>query len=304
MHEVPAHAHAADPVPGEERLRPTIRYLSTLLGDALVRHEGQHLLDLVEEVRLLVRSDQSAAAERLTSVDVETATLLARAFSVYFDLANIAEQVERSRDIAIARRDRGGPIRRVAEAVAAADVPEESVAALASKLAVRPVFTAHPTEAARRSVLTKLRRMADVMLDDTLDDDVRMQRAAEVVDLLWQTDEIRLQQPQVIDEARNALYYVDDLTRGPLEAVLDDLAQAFRRMGADLPPQARPVPFGAWIGGESGTSRVDRCRPRSAAGLRWPIPSDQRRGTRPAEVDNHPQATRTDPRSPALGSLP
>ncbi len=250
MQESTAPGHAVDPGPGQERLRATIRDLSTLLGDALVRHEGEQLLDLVEEVRLLVRSDQRAAAERLTSVDVETATLLARAFSVYFDLANIAEQVERSRDIAVARRAHGGPIGRVAEDVAAAGVPEASVAALAGKLSVRPVFTAHPTEAARRSVLTKLRRMADVMLDDSLDDDVRMQRAAEVVDLLWQTDEIRLQQPQVIDEARNALYYVDDLTRGPLEAVLEDLAKAFSRMGAELAPDSRPVSFGSWIGGD------------------------------------------------------
>jgi len=227
-----------------------IRDLGTLLGEALVRHDGPQMLELVEDVRLLVREDQGAAAERLTSVDVATATQLARAFSVYFDLANVAEQVERSRDIVRARRERGGPLRRVAESVAASDVSQDAVVALASDLSVRPVFTAHPTEAARRSVLTKLRRMADVLLDDSLDDDVRLRRVAEVVDLLWQTDEIRIQQPHVIDEARNALYYVDDLTRGPLEAVLDDLASAFRTMGAELPPESRPVTFGSWIGGD------------------------------------------------------
>ena len=227
-----------------------IRDLGVLLGEALVRHDGPQMLDLVEDVRRLVREDQSAAAERLTSVDVATATQLARAFSVYFDLANVAEQVERSRDIVRARRERGGPLRRVAEAVASSDVTQDAVVALSADLSVRPVFTAHPTEAARRSVLTKLRRMADVLLDDSLDDDVRLRRVAEVVDLLWQTDEIRIQQPHVIDEARNALYYVDDLTRGPLEAVLDDLASAFRTMGAELPPESRPVTFGSWIGGD------------------------------------------------------
>lgn len=231
-------------------LRAHIRDLGTLLGETLVRHEGRALLDLVEEVRLLVREDQAAAAERLAAVDVETATQLARAFSVYFDLANVAEQVERSRDIARARRERGGLLSRVADAVLASDVTPEAIEALAREMSVRPVFTAHPTEAARRSVLTKLRRLADVMLDDSLDDDIRMERVAEVVDLLWQTDEIRIQRPHVIDEARNALYYVDDLTRGPLEAVLDDLTRAFARMGVDLPPQSRPVSFGSWIGGD------------------------------------------------------
>lgn len=242
------HEHVG--APDDSRLRSTIRDLGVLLGEALVRHEGTDLLDLVEDVRLLVREDQIAAAERLTSVDVATATHLARAFSVYFDLANVAEQVERSRDIVRARRERGGPLRRVAEAVEASDVSTEAVEALRSHLSVRPVFTAHPTEAARRSVLTKLRRMADVLLDDSLDDDVRLRRVGEIVDLLWQTDEIRIQQPHVIDEARNALYYVDDLTRGPLEAVLDDLANAFATMGVELPPESRPVTFGSWIGGD------------------------------------------------------
>jgi phosphoenolpyruvate carboxylase len=138
----------------------------------------------------------------------------------------------------------------VASAVTAAGVAPDLVAELTTSLAVRPVFTAHPTEAARRSVLMKLRRLADVLLDPGLDDETRIRRAGEFVDLLWQTDEIRLEQPQVIDEARNALYYVDDLTRGPLGAVLADLGDAFERMGAPLPPDAHPLTFGSWIGGD------------------------------------------------------
>jgi len=234
----------------DTRLRTDIRDLGALLGEALVRHEGPDLLELVEHVRLLSREDQAAAAARATPVDVHTATRLARAFSVYFDLANVAEQVERSRDIVEARKTTGGPLRRVAAAVDESDIPQELVSQLAGALAVRPVFTAHPTEAARRSVLMKLRRLADVMLDPDLDEPTRKRRMAEVVDLLWQTDEIRLEQPQVIDEARNALYYVDDLTRGPLTAVLSDLADAFERMGVTLPPQSRPLTFGSWIGGD------------------------------------------------------
>jgi phosphoenolpyruvate carboxylase len=234
----------------DSRLRAEIRALGALLGQALVRHEGPDLLTLVEEVRALAREDQAAAAESLAGVDVHTATRLARAFSVYFDLANVAEQVERSRDIAAARLTTGGPLRRVADAVTTAAVPTELVSDLASGLSVRPVFTAHPTEAARRSVLLKLRRLADVLLDPGLDEETRLRRAGEFVDLLWQTDEIRLEQPQVIDEARNALYYVDDLTRGPLGAVLADLGDAFERMGAALPPDSRPLTFGSWIGGD------------------------------------------------------
>ncbi len=243
-------ASTPGPDVSDTRLRAEIRDLGFLLGEAIARHEGQDLLDLVEEVRLLSREDQEAASARLTSVDVTTATRLARAFSVYFDLANVAEQVARSRDIAATRLETGGPLRHVSDAVLQSGVAAADVAELAGALSVRPVFTAHPTEAARRSVLMKLRRMADVMLDAGLDEDLRLRRVGEIVDLLWQTDEIRLEQPHVLDEARNALYYVDDLTRGPLGDVLADLGDVFERMGAPLPPESRPLSFGSWIGGD------------------------------------------------------
>ncbi len=236
--------------PYESRLRAEIRELGALLGQTLARQEGQGLLDLVEEVRTLSREEPAKAAETLLAVDVATATRLARAFSIYFDLANVAEQVERSRDVFEARLAAGGPLRSVARRVREQGIPAEQVAQLAKAMSVRPVFTAHPTEAARRSVLTKLRRLADLLLDPGLDERERATRIAEVVDLLWLTDEIRLEQPHVLDEARNAIYYLDDLTRGPLVDVLAEISDAFRDMGAELPPTARPLSFGSWIGGD------------------------------------------------------
>jgi len=234
----------------DARLRRHIRTLGDLLGHTLVRQEGQDLLDLVEQVRALVRSDPEAASELLAATDLVMATRLARAFSIYFDLANVAEQVERAHDAASSRRQDRGPLTRVVAAVREAGIEPARVAALADVMSVRPVFTAHPTEAARRSVLLKMRTIADVLLDDHLSDVDRTARLAEVIDLLWQTDELRLERPQVLDEARNALYYLDDLTRGPLAQVLTDLARAFADLGVDLPPDSRPVSFGSWIGGD------------------------------------------------------
>ena len=124
-----------------------------------------------------------------------------------------------------------------------------------SRLSARPVFTAHPTEAARRSVLLKLRAIAD-LLEQAARDGVGLdhprvsRRAAELVDLLWQTDELRLDRPEVLDEARNALYYLDDLARGPVAEVLDDLALALESVGVTLPADSRPLSFGSWIGGD------------------------------------------------------
>ena len=74
--------------------------------------------------------------------------------------------------------------------------------------------------------------------------------AAELVDLLWQTDELRLDRPEVLDEARNALYYLDDLAHGPVAEVLDDLAARWRPSASSCPPTRGPLSFGSWIGGD------------------------------------------------------
>jgi phosphoenolpyruvate carboxylase len=232
----------------DSALRADIRRLGTLLGDSLVRQEGADLLDHVEKVRALVRTDPAAAARLLDGTDVETAGLLARAFSTFFHLANIAEQVHRARTLAAERTESGGLLAQVVERVSAAAVPADHVADIAARLNVRPVFTAHPTEAARRSVLLKLRRVAD-LLDEPMSTRNDM-RISALIDLLWQTDELRVERPEVLDEARNALYYLDDLSVGPLAEVLHDLSEALRSLGVDLPADAKPLTFGSWIGGD------------------------------------------------------
>jgi phosphoenolpyruvate carboxylase len=238
----------------EIRLRREIRLLGELLGMTLVRQEGPELLDLVEEVRQLVRVDPQQATTILDAVDLPTATRLARSFSIYFDLANVAEQAERARSVRHEQAAGTGPLRSVVNSALAAKVDPSLVSHVASVMSVRPVFTAHPTEAARRSVLLKLRRIADVLLgggtDSTEIDSAQLEQLTQYIELLWQTDELRLEQPRVIDEARNALYYLDDMTRGPLAHVLTDLADAFHALGHELPPDSRPVSFGSWIGGD------------------------------------------------------
>ncbi len=87
-------------------------------------------------------------------------------------------------------------------------------------------------------------------MDQRVSSATRTKRLAELIDLLWQTDELRLEKPQVLDEARNALYYMNDLTRGPLGEVLNDLADAFKELGVEPPADSRPISFGSWIGGD------------------------------------------------------
>jgi len=208
-------------------------------------------LDLVESVRKSVR--EGSGEEILKSLTTDEKVKLVRAFNVYFNLANVAEQVHRSRVLAEARNKGGSWLSRAVDNVeesakTSKAFASKDVSQWLSNFEVRPVFTAHPTEAARRSILTKLATIAELL--DQGESAVRERRLAEAVDLLWQTDELRLGRPEPLDEAINALYYLDDLFRLTLPEVLDDFARELKRLDIELSPTATPFTFGSWIGGD------------------------------------------------------
>ncbi|MBN1173894.1 MAG: phosphoenolpyruvate carboxylase, partial [Micromonosporaceae bacterium] len=237
------------------------RRLVALLGQTLSRQDGPDLLALVEEIRSLA-SSAGEVAPRLKAIDLATTTRLVRAFSLYFHLANLVEQVHRARELRQLRAGEGGWLARTGQAIREHGVPVGEIRAVAERLAVRPVFTAHPTEAARRAILTKLRAIADLLDGEvktaalagglvTPADRARSDlRFAELIDLLWQTDELRRNRPEPADEARNAIYYLTDLEKDPAAQVLDGLSEVLRELDVDLPPTARPLTFGSWIGGD------------------------------------------------------
>ena len=238
----------------DAELRSDVRRLGDLLGQTLVRQEGPELLALVEEVRKAVR--EGSGAEILAQLSVEDSVQLVRAFSTYFHLANVAEQVHRARVLAEARATGGSWLARAVDRIEAAlkaqtpghELTKEEITEWVGAMSVRPVFTAHPTEAARRSVLNKLGSIAD-LLDDSRNPS-QQERLAETVDLLWQTDELRLGRPEPLDEALNALYYLDDLFTETVPEVLNDFAKEMKRIDVEVPITARPLSFGNWIGGD------------------------------------------------------
>jgi len=231
-------------------LRNDVRKLGDLLGETLVRQEGAELLNLVEKVRFAVR--EGKAEEALSDLSVEKIASLVRAFSTYFNLANVAEQVDRVKILAKEKDSRGTWIgQAVSKIEQSLNNKEFSLSELQSWLSnfsVRPVFTAHPTEAARRSVLSKLTTISELL--DQHESEIRNTRLAEAIDLIWQTDELRLGQPEPLDEAVNSLYYLDELFEFTVPEILDQFSKELKRIGIEIPITARPLSFGTWIGGD------------------------------------------------------
>jgi phosphoenolpyruvate carboxylase len=244
----------------ESALRGNVRLLGNILGSTLVEQEGDWLLELVEQVRALAganRSGDAAAGAELArlveGLPLAQQSLVLRAFALYFQLANISEQHHRLRRRR--RYEHEGRVQRetLADAFArieAAGIPADEVRDAARGLAVELVLTAHPTEAVRRTVLEKHRRIAALLheLDDpdlprSAEERVHRELAEEVT-ILWQTDEVRSRRPRVVDEIRQALWFFAESLWRAAPRVLAELE------AHGVAPARTPLSFGTWVGGD------------------------------------------------------
>jgi len=258
-----------------DAMRSDVRLLGDALGTVLREDGGQELLDDVERLRELaiaahhsdetVADDAAEQAERLVaSWDNDRAEQVARAFTVYFHLVNVAEQYHRIRSLRA-----GDHAEQPLSATVAAAVHEveerhghEHASALLGGLEFRPVLTAHPTEARRRAVVTAIARIAELL---ERGDDSRLGHSEqhethrlllEEIDVLWRTAPLRTERPGPLDEVRTALAVFDDV-------LFDVVPQVYRRaeaaLAADEPDGGEPlrpgrvpafVRLGSWIGGD------------------------------------------------------
>ncbi len=243
-------------VDSDEALRSDIRRLGNQLGEALVRQHGPELLELVEKVRSLGKSARRGGGEQATdelpelldNLQVDQVIPLVRAFTTYFYLANVAEQVHRIEELAPDERYLRATIDRILEA----GLDQKLIDDVLSRLEVRPVFTAHPTEAARRSILTKrgeIARLIELRHETSRQDQIDLidRRTSELIDQIWQTDEIRSAKPSVVDEARSALYYLTALAENVMPDLSATISDHLKRLGRSV---TAPLNFGTWVGGD------------------------------------------------------
>ncbi|MFA7618515.1 MAG: phosphoenolpyruvate carboxylase [Thiohalomonadaceae bacterium] len=254
----------------DKKLRSRVKLFGNLLGNVLDTQAGPDVLTAVERLRKgfirLRKRPEARERERLTrfieSLDPRTLIHVLRAFSTYFSLANIAEEAFQHRE----RRSQvrmGGPLWRGSFDDALREFKRdgmsiEQLQALLNRLRFMPVFTAHPTESKRRTVMECLRRI--FVAGENLDDPrIGAEQRAEIfqqieseIQILWKTDEVRAERPQVRDEIKNGLFYFRESLFSAVPETYRNLEKAVHRIyGADsgvvIPSCLR---FGSWIGGD------------------------------------------------------
>ncbi len=252
-------------------MRRDVRMLGEILGQVIRESEGDDLLADVENLRRRViaarerpdsghetgRSADDEIAALVTSWPVERAEAVARAFTVYFHLANLAEEHQRVRTLR--ERDTGTkPVREslsaAIESLASTSTPAQRESLL-GRLEVHPVLTAHPTEARRRAVTEALRRIGAALtrLDDpklgATDRTEASRQLREEIDLLWRTSPLRIQAMQPLDELRSAMAIFDETLFQLAPRLYRELDRALQTEASGYAGPKAPafIRFGSWI---------------------------------------------------------
>jgi phosphoenolpyruvate carboxylase len=248
-------------------LRSEIRYLGTILGETIRELEGEEAFGIVEELRKLawdrrtgVENAEQWMINKLAGLSIEQLTITTRVFTVFLDLLNLVEDRRRVRVLAERARGvyplpRSESIRDAILQLHKAGKTAQEVQALFDNLHIELVFTAHPTEAKRRSVRNKLRTIRAHMA--ALDQDPlpelrdRIERAirAEIAKL-WQTDFIRPWRPTVMQEVSRGLS-IKPVLWAEIPRINEEIRRALQDNYASSVSSKRPcLTFGSWIGGD------------------------------------------------------
>ncbi|WP_425147155.1 phosphoenolpyruvate carboxylase [Deinococcus sp.] len=232
-------------------LNEDVNLLGRTLGTVLSEQEGPEFLELVERVRALVRSVRAGESdaplrELLSGADAHTAENLVRAFALYFQLVNLAEEYERVRALQASPGPRPQSLGRALIELNEMGLNAEEVEALLHRLDLGLTFTAHPTEMRRRTVRTHLVEIAQDIPSLTPN---AVDRIAAHIEALWSTPELRRLKPTVQDEVKGGLSYIQTIAAA-LPALQRDLNRAFREVYGRDTSATLPISFSSWMGGD------------------------------------------------------
>ena len=267
---MPTRRDRLPPVRPQDRpLQDDVRRLGVTLGHAIDSLSGSATFRDVEALRALTRGRRgldgpedpaadASIAELASDWGLDRAEAVVRAFALYFQLVNTAEQCHRVRRRRSYARDEAAPAQRgslqqTVDELLDSGTPLDDLVLAARRLALRPVVTAHPTESARRTVRDKLFAIYELLLARdgatpgelaALDRDVAMH-----VEALWQSDQLRHRRPTVIEEVHSVLHVVERTLWDAVPAVASELRRVLGARGVD-PGPLRPVSLGSWVGGD------------------------------------------------------
>nr|WP_299037472.1 phosphoenolpyruvate carboxylase [uncultured Psychrobacter sp.] len=253
-----------------EILRERIRLLGSFLGEAISRQSGEDTLNTIETLRqgfIQERREHNDGQkqqliELIASLDNQTLKNVIRAFSIYFFLANLTEEnyLREQRRVMRAESNQSweGSFRRTLSECRERQIEPEQIKELIDQLKFIPVFTAHPTEARRRTTMNILQTLYEhtdamgVYPEDSRAFEQAKQKTAETIDLLWSSDEVRTRKPLVYDEINNGLHYFDASLFTAIPKVYRNIKDAIVEIYPELSDYALPafVNFGSWIGGD------------------------------------------------------
>lgn len=248
-----------------EQLRDDVRFLGQLLGEVLIEQVDPDLLALVEKVRADAIADRDRGTPVAPDLVDEIAGLseprlseLVRAFTLYFYLVNAAEEHHRlrllgQRSLANPGISRPESIEAAVRALREEGIGRARMEAFLARASIRPVLTAHPSEARRRTVLQHLQRIGALIADLDLASNRGevLSDLLEEVTLLWQTDQVRVTRPTPLDEVQTGLFFFDQTLFDVVPQIYRDLARALAEAYPGerwkIPPFLR---FSTWIGGD------------------------------------------------------
>ncbi len=256
-------------LPSQDQLRQDIRFLTRLLTEIIREQEGEDLLLKIEEIRTLAQEIRvnhnplvvESQKKLIRSLSLEQAYKVARAFTIYFQMVNIAEEVQRIRRLRDYERSpeifQEMSLKKLFKDLMDEDYSPQEILEFLSQCDIGPVLTAHPTEAKRRTVLDHLffisgqliqldRQDLTVAEKDSLTNHIK-----ETVEILWQTSVVRSRKVEVLDEVEQNLYYFERTIISLLANIHEKIHREFTRLGVGPLQDIDPfIHFGSWVGGD------------------------------------------------------